>query len=272
MEHSIKQRVEKIRTDQQERLDALARSEHQALRKAQLVEARADDIDKVITVMRSAIDNGVSWDDLHEYVVDQQGKGNPIAHMVYALKLETNTVVVLLEDDEEDGAAAAYAVDIDLGQSAHSNARRMFAHMKVAQKKKVKTAEASAACRPGGGEAERRRAEEALFKAPAQGMRKVYWFEKFNWFITSENFLSWQGGMPAERSPRQAVPAPRRCVRPRRPARRVKLHLAQQGPERPRAAVSARPARGWVHDRMPERGVAVKDARKRVVGRGVASV
>ena len=34
MEHSIKQRVEKIRTDQQERLDALARSEHQALRKA----------------------------------------------------------------------------------------------------------------------------------------------------------------------------------------------------------------------------------------------
>lgn len=47
----------------------------------------AIDIDKVTLVIRSALENGVSWDELAEYVKAQQDLGNPIASMIHHLKL-----------------------------------------------------------------------------------------------------------------------------------------------------------------------------------------
>jgi hypothetical protein len=113
-ENAIKSKVEKIRGDQRARLEALEAAEALAMRRAELLQKRADDVDKVILVLTSAMDNGVGWDELTDYVTAQQECGNPIALMVHALRLETSTVVVVLEDDEAPESAPAVAVDIDL--------------------------------------------------------------------------------------------------------------------------------------------------------------
>mmetsp|Transcript_30320 Transcript_30320/g.39096 ORF Transcript_30320/g.39096 Transcript_30320/m.39096 type:complete len:364 (+) Transcript_30320:3-1094(+) len=188
-EHAIKARVEKIRQDQQSRITTLEEQEAIAFRRAELLEIRADDVDKALTVLRSALSCGVGWDELMDYISAQQEAGNQIAMLIHALRLDTSTAVVLLEDDDEEGDAPALAVELDINQSAHANARIMFAKMKTAKAKKTKTEEAAARVV----EIAEKQSQEALTKhyqkRQLKAVRKIYWFEKFNWFITSENYL-----------------------------------------------------------------------------------
>jgi len=188
-ESAIKQRVEKIRADQHSRLEALAQAEHKAMRKAQLLEQRFKDVDKVLLVLNSALESGVGWDALSDYVAAQQEAGNPFALMVHQLRLETSTVVVLLEDDEASSSEPAAAVELALDKSAMANAREMFAAMKAARLKKEKTEVAALRVV----EVAEKQSLDALkqhhSKRELKAVRKAYWFEKFNWFITSENYL-----------------------------------------------------------------------------------
>ena len=110
-------------------------------------------------------------------------------HVFFAAFAQTSTVVVLLEDDDVSGSAPAVAVDIDIGKSANANARDMFATMKTAAAKKAKTEVAAARVV----EVAEKQSVESLKKhyqkRQLKAVRKPYWFEKFNWFITSENYL-----------------------------------------------------------------------------------
>jgi len=182
-EASIKQRVEKIRADQQKRLEELEAAEALAMRRAVVLEQRASEVDQVIAVLKSAVASGVGWVELADYVTQQQDLGNPIALMVHRLKLETSQVVVLLEDDEAPESAPALAVDVTLEKSAYSNARDLFAAMKVAAAKKDKTALAAARVV---GVAEKQSVDalqKHYQKRQLKSTRKVYWFEKFNWCV-----------------------------------------------------------------------------------------
>ena len=140
-------------------------------------------------MLRSALESGVSWDELEEYISAQQDLGNPYALMVHKLNLAEGKAVVLLEDHEEEMSAAALPVEISLDRSAHANARDMFAALKATQKKRSKTAEAAARVV----ETAEKQSVEALrkqtMKRQLKALRKPYWFEKFHWFVTSENYL-----------------------------------------------------------------------------------
>jgi hypothetical protein len=52
------------------------------------LENRADDVDKALTVLRSALSCGVGWDELMDYIVAQQEAGNQIASLIHALRLD----------------------------------------------------------------------------------------------------------------------------------------------------------------------------------------
>jgi predicted ribosome quality control (RQC) complex YloA/Tae2 family protein len=120
--------------------------------------------------------------------------------------------VVLLEDDEAEASSAAVAVNISLDKTAQANARDLFQGMKVAKKKRSKTEEAAAKVID---LAEKQSAQDLAkqtVKRQLKSVRKPYWcvsaqpslfarpcdsrsnrngfrFEKFYWFITSENYL-----------------------------------------------------------------------------------
>lgn len=80
-------------------------------------------------------------------------------------------------------------VDIDLSMTAFANATRYFEQMKKVQTKLEKTLEASERALKIAEKKSARSLEKNQITAEINLMRKRLWFEKFNWFISSENFL-----------------------------------------------------------------------------------
>jgi predicted ribosome quality control (RQC) complex YloA/Tae2 family protein len=80
-------------------------------------------------------------------------------------------------------------VDVDMNISAQLNVKRFFEIRKKSAQKEVKTKGAADAAIK---QAEKTAARD-FDKLKQQQMktvqRKVFWFEKFIWFITSENYL-----------------------------------------------------------------------------------
>jgi len=106
------------------------------------------------------------------------------------------------EDDDEDaedwresGDSAkdekpTVLVDISLDLSAYANATKYYGSRKLAESKEDKALKASEKAL----KVAEAKAREELFKVNAsvgsvREIRKTYWFEKFYWFISSENFL-----------------------------------------------------------------------------------
>ena len=84
-------------------------------------------------------------------------------------------------------------VTISLQESAHGNARDMFAKYRAYKEKSMKTLEASTkALKAAEVTAQRQLAEvqkKSKLTTTIQATRKPQWFEKFHWFITSDNYL-----------------------------------------------------------------------------------
>lgn len=115
---------------------------------------RASDVDKAILVISSALESGMTWEDIAEMVSTETRAGNPIASLVSKLKLKDNRVVVKLPDYCEDDSdysdsnehqtlakakQAFVEVEIDLSLSAHANACKIHDDRKHARQKEAKT-------------------------------------------------------------------------------------------------------------------------------------
>eukprot|EP00753_Platysulcus_tardus_P005827 PLAT13715.3.p1 GENE.PLAT13715.3~~PLAT13715.3.p1 ORF type:complete len:1043 (+),score=570.32 PLAT13715.3:1130-4258(+) len=185
-------KAERIRLDQQRRLEELRATEASSLTKAQLIEGNIAIIDEAIAVVKSAVDSGVAWSDLQLSVTELQEAGHPIAQIISRLLLATNEVELLLWDEEEDGwdAKPGTPVAIDITLTPYANARRYYSMKKSSAAKAEKTMAAKA-------KAEKKAAKRGKAKADSmvgktQGMRKrrkPFWFEKFYWFISSDGYL-----------------------------------------------------------------------------------
>jgi predicted ribosome quality control (RQC) complex YloA/Tae2 family protein len=201
-------RLDKIRRDQQERLAALARQQALLEQQAATVQWHADNVDKALAVINSAIDSGMDWDQLEQIVaIEQTQNHNPIALLIHKLELESDSMILRLptipqdsaeDDDEHPHPVLPPTIDvsISLKESAYANANRLFAQYRSSKEKSAKTVEASAkaldaaelAAQRQLSEAQKRRAKQS--GAAANGMiRKPAWYEKFHWFVTSDNYL-----------------------------------------------------------------------------------
>jgi predicted ribosome quality control (RQC) complex YloA/Tae2 family protein len=153
--------------------------------------------------------------------------GNPIASLVSKLRLDKNQVTLRFtvkeedssdessEEEEEDSeeeedeearvkqpkkqrskstsSAVMVEIDIDLALSAHANANRLYTQKKVAHSKEEKTAMATERAVKAVEEQTAKQLESQKIKRNLQAVRKVHWFEKFNWFVTSEGYLVLSG-------------------------------------------------------------------------------
>ena len=114
--------------------------------------------------------------------------------MVHQLDLVNNKVSLALteEDDDADEEALtkpATLVKIDITMSALANARSFYTQKKAAA---VKTAKTLAAAEHTIKAAEKKAAAavaQIKVKATIRSMRTPFWFEKFDWFVSSENLL-----------------------------------------------------------------------------------
>merc|ERR1712096_337912 len=80
-------------------------------------------------------------------------------------------------------------VEIDLDLTAQANARKYFVQKKSAAVKERKTVESGSVALKSAEKKTKQHLKEMSKIATINKARKVYWFEKFFWFISSENLL-----------------------------------------------------------------------------------
>ncbi len=126
-----------------------------------------------------------------------------MASRIKGLKLEMNHFSMLLTDpyshlnadnsDDEDEAEEQepneLIVDIDLDLSAQANARKYYFHKKSAAAKEKKTLDSHSVAIKSAEKKTKQTLKEVAAITNINKARKVFWFEKFFWFISSENYL-----------------------------------------------------------------------------------
>lgn len=193
-ESSAVQKLNKIRLDQENRVHTLKNEVDHCIKMAELIEYNLDDVDATILAVRVALANGMAWDDLALMVKEEKKAGNPIAGLIDKLYLERNTITLLLsnnldEMDEDEKTSPVDKVEVDLALSAHANARRWYELKKRQEFKQEKTITAHEKAFKAAEKKTRAQLSQEKTVAAISHMRKVHWFEKFNWFISSENYL-----------------------------------------------------------------------------------
>ncbi|UYV72413.1 NEMF [Cordylochernes scorpioides] len=202
-------KLENIKKDHYQRISNLQKSQDEDCYKAQLIEMNLELVDQAILVLANAIVNQASWADIEELITEAQAQGNPVARMIKSLKLDINHFVIALtdpydqssSDDEDDdnydpkknapknSKHKPILVDIDLDLTAYANARKYYDKKRSAAKKEQKTIESSTKAYKSAEKKTKQTLKEVAVTAHIIKSRKTLWFEKFHWFISSENYL-----------------------------------------------------------------------------------
>ncbi|RAL38599.1 hypothetical protein DM860_002577 [Cuscuta australis] len=193
-ESSAMQKLSNIRTDQEKRVLSLKNEVDRCVKMAELIEYNLEDVDAAILAVRVALAKGMSWEDLVSMVKEEKKSGNPIAGLIDKLHLERNCMNLLLSNnlDEMDDSEKTQPVDkveVDLSLSAHANARRWYEMKKKQENKQEKTVTSYAKAFKAAERKTRKQLSQEKTVAAISHIRKVHWFEKFNWFVSSENYL-----------------------------------------------------------------------------------
>ncbi|NWS65905.1 NEMF factor, partial [Crotophaga sulcirostris] len=220
-------KLENVHKDHENRLEALQQAQEVNQIKGELIEMNLEIVDRAIQVVRSALANQIDWTEIRAIVKEAQVQGDPVASAIKELKLQTNHITMLLrnpyvlseEEEEEEGADLEKEeaeeskgkkkknknkqlkkpqknkpslVDVDLSLSAYANAKKYYDHKRHAAKKTQKTVEAAEKAFKSAEKKTKQTLREVQTVTTIQKARKVYWqvqFEKFLWFISSENYL-----------------------------------------------------------------------------------
>ncbi|XP_006664648.1 nuclear export mediator factor NEMF [Oryza brachyantha] len=193
-EESAAQRLNKIKLDQENRVHTLRKEVDHSVKMAELIEYNLEDVDAAIQAVRVSLANGMSWDALARMIKEEKKAGNPVAGLIDKLSFERNCITLLLSNnldvmDDEEKTAPVEKVEVDLSFSAHANARRWYDLKKKQESKQEKTITAHEKAFKAAEKKTRLQLAQEKTVAAITHMRKVHWFEKFNWFISSENYL-----------------------------------------------------------------------------------
>ncbi|GAO46514.1 hypothetical protein SAICODRAFT_4689 [Saitoella complicata NRRL Y-17804] len=212
------EKLSKARSEHAGRIEALKGAQDMAVRKAAAIEGSLGRCDEAMEGVRGLMERGMDWRDIQTLIDGERSRGNEVAMMVAGLDLGRNVVKLRLaeEDDEDDdeesedetdeetdsegeeekdrgkGDAKNYLeIEMDIGLSAYANARLYYDKKRSAATKEEKTLQASSMALKS---TEKRIAadlKKSLNKerSVVKPMRKVNWFEKFLWFISSDGYL-----------------------------------------------------------------------------------
>ncbi|XP_014674957.1 PREDICTED: nuclear export mediator factor NEMF-like [Priapulus caudatus] len=197
-EKAAMKKLENVKRDHEKRLEALGKAQEEDDIKGQLIEMNQTQVDGAIKVVRSAIANQIDWTEINSIIHEAQMQGDPIAAMIKKVKLEINHISMLLRDPFDDGTEAdkeaenyikPRMVDIDLYLTAYGNARKYYDQRRTAKQKEQKTIESSEKAVKSATKKTKQMLKDVAMVASINKARKTYWFEKFFWFISTENYV-----------------------------------------------------------------------------------
>ncbi|KAE8454603.1 hypothetical protein EG329_000226 [Mollisiaceae sp. DMI_Dod_QoI] len=228
-ELTAKRKIQAARQDQANRLDGLQQDQELHVRKAEALMANTEWVQEAMDAVNGLIEQGMDWVEIGKLVEREQKRTNPVATLIkLPLKLQENTITLLLDEEEfaeDDGSAyetdsdasdleedsklepkqkkedKRLTIDVNLGLSSWANATEYYDQKRSATDKEQKTLQASTKAL---------KSQEAKIaqdlkkglkqeKAILRPVRKLMWFEKFIWFISSDGYLV-LGGKDAQQN------------------------------------------------------------------------
>jgi predicted ribosome quality control (RQC) complex YloA/Tae2 family protein len=182
-----------------EGFQARARRERE---KAELLYARYDVVDEVLSTVQAAREDGVPWDDIAERLAEGAERGIPAAEAVRDVDGSAGTVTVALDDHE---------VELEADEGVEKNADRLYTEAKRIEEKREGAVAALEDTREELEAIERRREEwsadgaddadedggddehddevDWLVRSSVPVRQPDHWYERFRWFHTSDGFL-----------------------------------------------------------------------------------
>ena len=192
-ERDALKKLENVRKDHDKRLVTLEKTQELDKQKAELISRNQVLVDNAILAIQSAVANQMAWPDIKILLKEAESRGDPVASAIKQLKLEINHVSLLLHDPYQDSdnepELKPMLIDIDLAHTAFGNARRYYNQKRSAAKKQQKTIESHDKALKSAEKKTKQTLKEVKAIHSINKLRKIYWFEKFYWFITSENYL-----------------------------------------------------------------------------------
>ncbi|KAH8312498.1 hypothetical protein KR044_011035, partial [Drosophila immigrans] len=195
-EREALKKLSNVKKDHSKRLEELNKVQDLDKRKAELITCNQSLVDKAILAIQSAIASQLAWPDIQELVKEAQANGDVVASSIKQLKLEINHISLLLSDpyggsdsENEDDQNESMVIDVDLALSAWANARRYYDLKRSAAQKEKKTIDASQKALKSAERKTQQTLKEVRTISNIAKARKVFWFEKFYWFVSSENYL-----------------------------------------------------------------------------------
>ncbi|XP_047133052.1 ribosome quality control complex subunit NEMF isoform X1 [Hydra vulgaris] len=210
-EKAALKRLENVREDHEKRIHSLKETQDKEARRAKLIELNLPLIERAIIIVNSAIANQLDWEEIEDLLKEAKLKGDPVANIIKSLQLKTNQITISVnnisdeeetesdEDDLDEGerkkqnkkSRKQKKVDIiiDLGLTAFGNARSLHDKRRNAATKEEKTIQASKKALKSAEYKTKETLKEVQNAKIINKTRKTFWFEKFYWFISSENYL-----------------------------------------------------------------------------------
>ena len=195
-------KLDNVKKDHEKRLEQLASAQKSDEKKANLIEVNCDLVEAALAMIRSLLAKQLSWDAIAAKIKEMAAEGDPVASKIKGLNLKQNQFNIELtnpyENEDEEPAQVpkneavapkpqVLAINIDL--SSYANARNYYDKRKVAATKESKTIASSEKAFKSAEKKTMRQLKDVVVKTGIIKNRKVYWFEKFYWFISSENYL-----------------------------------------------------------------------------------
>ncbi|OQO11630.1 hypothetical protein B0A48_03357 [Cryoendolithus antarcticus] len=223
-EDTARKKIEAARQEQDKRIDGLQQVQELNVRKAQAIQANVPRVEEAVNAVNGLIAQGMDWVDIGHLIESEQSRQNAVAMTIkLPLKLHENTITLLLSEnddadasdddmadktdseasDSEDEAPSERAqpaatvtdrrltIDIDLALSPWANARQYHDQRRTAAQKQERTALASHKALKNTEQRVMADLKKGLKqeKDVLRPVRKQLWFEKFIYFISSDNYL-----------------------------------------------------------------------------------
>lgn len=224
-EKEARKKLVNLKIAQEKRLEELGKSQKEDEVKAQLIELNFEKVENALLIIRSMLANQLSWSDISAMIKEAQSMNDPIASLITGVNFDRNEFSMKLEnpyDDNEDEDKSPVdatincdndnvsdknkaknkkknrnlpnnskfrIVNIDIGLSAHANARKFFDRRRTAVDKERKAIEVSKKAYKNVERRTKEMLKEVVVKTSISKARKRYWFENFGWFISSEGYL-----------------------------------------------------------------------------------
>uniref|UniRef100_A0A182RTH0 NFACT RNA-binding domain-containing protein n=1 Tax=Anopheles funestus TaxID=62324 RepID=A0A182RTH0_ANOFN len=206
-EREALKKLSNVKTDHAKRIEELTKVQLEDRKKAELITRNQDLVNKALLAVQSALAAQMSWTDIQDLVKAAQANKDPVASCIRQLKLEINHISLYLTDpyasldeensededeserEDDEARLEPMVVDVDLALSAFANARRYYDQRRFAARKEQKTIESSSKALKNAERKTIQTLKDVRTQTTISKVRKVYWFEKFYWFVSSENYL-----------------------------------------------------------------------------------